>query len=209
MVTIDLFADIVCPWCLIGTRRLEQVLSDSALEVEVRYRPFYLMPETPAEGLDIADMLRKKYGREPRSMWDVVEKQARASGIALDLAKQPRAYQTAKAHTLLRHAAEKGTQRALATELYEAYFLRALNIDDVDVLAELAVRHGFSDAEARKLVVDPSELAQTAADAEEAVQRGVRGVPLFVFGERLVVSGAQPNEVLRQALERAAAASAG
>jgi predicted DsbA family dithiol-disulfide isomerase len=200
--TVDLFADIVCPWCLIGSRRLEQVLL-GAPDVQLVYRPFFLMPDTPAEGVNVPAMLRAKYGRDPRSMFDAVEAQARDSGIALDLTKQPMSYPTVKAHTLLRHALARGTQRRLATDLYNAYFLEAQNVADDGVLASIAAKRGFTADEARHLVRDPAELELTRAEADQAASRGIRGVPFFVFNSRLAVSGAQPVEVLKEALEEA------
>src|SRR5690606_24056924 len=122
---IDVFTDIVCPWCLVGSIRLDRALAKlpADIQVEVENLPFYLDPDTPAEGVVVADMLRQKYGRDPKGLWERVEGEARMSGIDLDLSLQPRSYPTAKAHTLVRVANARGTGHALANAITAAYFL--------------------------------------------------------------------------------------
>ena len=201
---IDVFSDIVCPWCFVGSERLEQVLRSAGEEAAaVTYHPFFLMPDTPPEGLDIQEYLRKRYRADPRSMFAQVEAAARASGLTLDLIRQPRTYPTVRAHTLLRQALEKGTQRELVRALFRVYFQEARDISDVEVLAELATQHGFSLEEAKRLVTDPDELALTEQETEESQALGIRGVPFFVFNGKFAISGAQPESVFKDALERA------
>ncbi|HEY4219686.1 MAG TPA: DsbA family oxidoreductase [Myxococcota bacterium] len=204
-MVIDVFADFICPWCLIGMTRLEQVLVDDK-DVEVRLHPFLLDPSIGKEGRDIMKMLRERYGRDPREMWSVVEEHARDAGIELDLSKQPMAYRAVDAHTLVRHAHDKGTQRALAQALYRAYFLAAQNITERAVLKDVARGHGFDDAEVDRILDDVGEARDTETSCLAASEQGVRGVPLFVFNEKLAVSGAQKNEVLRAAMVKASSA---
>ena len=199
---IDLFSDIVCPWCFIGSHRLDQVLTP-ADDVVVNYRTFMLDPSLPPEGDNIRERLRRKYGVEPERAFATVEAAARESGLALDLSKQTKMYRTESAHTLLRHALAKGTQRALARALFEAHFVEAKNISDIDTLAGIATRHGFEADEAVRLLGDPDERTLTQEEARNASEGGINGVPFFVFGGRLAVSGAQPISVLRAAIDRA------
>lgn len=201
--TIDVFIDIVCPWCFIGAERLESVLRSEPVQPAVSYHPFMLDPGTPPEGFDVQEHLRKKYGGDPLQMFATVEAAAKASGIPLDLRRQPKSYPTAAAHTLVRHAEAKGTQRALVLSLLRGYFLDAQNISDPSSLAVLAAPHGFSADEVVALVGDGAELARTRSDAQEAAMGGVRGVPLFIFDGRRAFSGAQPEDVLRSALRGA------
>jgi len=201
VITVDLYADLVCPWCYIGSERLDQATAGS--EVVVRHRPFLLMPDAPAEGVDIPDMLRRKYRADPAQLQGRVEQAARDSGQTLDLSKQPRSYPTLRAHTLLRHAEARGTQRALARALYRANFDEARNIHDPAVLAEIAAAHGFTAAEVEALVTNDDELAATRTATGEARGLGIRGVPFFVFNGKLAVSGAQPVDVLRAAMREA------
>lgn len=201
---IDVFTDVVCPWCLVGSARLDRAIADlpSDVEVEVENHPFYLDPSVPAEGVVVADMLRQKYGREPREMWARVEGEAKKAGVDLDLSQQPRMFPTAKAHTLTRLAKPLGTQHALANAIAAAYFLDHRQINDDTVLADLAVAHGFERAEALRLINDPSELAITEELARGAAAQGINGVPFFVFGEKYAMSGAQPQEVFGTALDK-------
>lgn len=201
---IDVFTDVVCPWCLVGSARLDQAVAElpQDVSVEIENHPFYLDPNVPAEGVVVADMLRQKYGREPKDMWERVEGEAKKAGITLDLSQQPRMYPTAKAHTLTRLAKPLGTQHALANAIAEAYFLAHRQINDDEVLADLAVAHGFDRAEALRLINDPEELAITEELANSAAAQGINGVPYFVFGNKYAMSGAQPQDVFGMALEK-------
>jgi predicted DsbA family dithiol-disulfide isomerase len=208
---IDVFSDVVCPWCFIGTRRLHRALAsfDPPVDVTIRHHPFLLDPDTPAGGVNIAERLREKYGRDPQAMFATVEAAAQASGIPLDLSKQPFSYPTVAAHTLLRHAADPVTQLALADALFVAHFLDARNIADPDVLVDIASRHGFEPAVARRLLEDEAELEVTRTEAGRAAASGIRGVPFFVFDNRLAVSGGQREEVFRDAIQQALATAGG
>jgi predicted DsbA family dithiol-disulfide isomerase len=206
-LTIDVFSDVICPWCFIGARRLDQALEPLArnepdgVRAHVTFRPFLLDPSTPPEGADLRARLRAKYGADPERMFANVEAAARSSGIPLDFSKVRRTPPTIAAHTLLRHAAARGTQHDLAVALFEAYFLEGKDIGDPAQLAAIAARQGFDDDEARLLAADDRELRATRLEADDAVARGVRAVPLFVFGGRTKLSGAQPPDILRQAIE--------
>jgi len=200
---IDVFADVVCPWCFLGHQRLERVLASLGRPARVTHRPFMLDPNTPPEGDDIPARLRRKYGLPPEQLWARLEAEARKSDLDLDLSKQRFSYPTARAHTLIRHAASKGTQGALVHALYRANFQEARNIHDPAVLADVAAPHGFTEDEVTRLTSDEGELAATREEALGAATAGIDGVPLFVFGERLAVAGAQPEIVLRKAIQQA------
>jgi predicted DsbA family dithiol-disulfide isomerase len=206
-LTVDIVSDIVCPWCLIGVRRMDQAIEAlGGVEASITFHPFLLDPSTPDEGTDLRDRLRRKYGVDPETMFGRVEAAARESGIPLDFAKVRRTVPTVRAHTLLRHALGKGTQRALKRALLDAYFLEGRDVGDVDVLASLAAAHGFGEDEARALMRDEDELAETRAEAARAAEEGVTGVPFFILGGRLAFSGAQPVDAMKNALRQALAA---
>src|SRR5436305_10038941 len=156
---IDVFTDVVCPWCLVGSARLDTAIAalPDDVEVEVANHPFYLDPNVPPEGVVVSDMLRQKYGREPREMWARVESEAKKAGIDLDLSRQPRMYRTAKAHTLTRLAKPLGTQHELANAIAAAYFLDHRQVNDDEILADIAVTYGFDREEALRLINDPKE----------------------------------------------------
>lgn len=207
---VDLFTDTVCPWCLIGSARLDRAIATlpADVEVDVENHPFYLDPTTPPEGHVVADMLRRKYGREPEEMWARVEGEARASGIDLELSRQPRAYPTAKGHTLVRLARIKGTQHALANAIAWAYFMEHRQINDDAVLAEIASRFGYAREEALQVLADPDALGETHDLAIAAAGQGIQGVPFFVFNQRYALSGCYPQEAFDGVLARLLAAPA-
>ena len=204
-LAIDLFSDVVCPWCFIGATRLEQALGGMAseLEAEVCYHPFFLDPNVPKAGVSLPEKLRKKYGVDPKQLWPRVEAAARDSGITLDLSAQAMTYPTDAAHTLLRHAHAKGTQAALARAFFHAYFIEAQNIADESLLASIAKEHGFTRAEALELANAEAELELTREQALSAAEGGIRGVPFFIFDGRLAISGAQSVAVLQAAIRKA------
>jgi predicted DsbA family dithiol-disulfide isomerase len=204
---ITVVSDVICPWCFIGSRRLAQVLEEMAdvVEPRVHYRAFLLDPSVPPEGVDLRDRLRRKYGVDPEAMFTRIEQAAHDVGITIDYATIQRTPNTIPAHTLLRAAAARGTQAALSDALFEAYFLNGLDISDTAVLAVIGEAHGFSRADVEPLVTDPAALDATRAEAAAAAQAGVHGVPFFVFGNRLALSGAQPAHVFRGAIAQAIA----
>ena len=201
---IDVFTDVVCPWCLVGSARLDQAIAalPDDIEVVIENHPFYLDPNVPKEGVDVGQMLREKYGKEPKEMWERVESEAAKSGITLDLSQQPRMFNTAKAHTITRLAKPLGNQHELANAIADAYFLEHRQINDDNVLADIAVEFGFDRGDALDAMNDENELAMTEQLAVSAAQQGIRGVPFFVFGEKYALSGAQPAEVFEKALEQ-------
>jgi predicted DsbA family dithiol-disulfide isomerase len=200
---IDLFADLVCPWCYLGSERLERVLAALGRPAEVIHHPFMLDPKTPEAGDDIPARLQRKYGVPPEALWARLEAEARKSGLELDLSKQRLSYPTARAHALLAAAEAKGTQRALLRALYRAYFQDARNINDPAVLADVAAGHGFTADEVARITGDDAALSAVRDEARAAAAAGINGVPFFVFEERVAVPGAQPEAVLRQAIDQA------
>ena len=205
LLKIDVFTDVVCPWCLVGSARLDKAIAalPDDIEVEVENHPFYLDANTPAEGVVVADMLRDKYGKEPSEMWERVESEARKAGVELDLSKQPRMFPTKRAHTITRLAKPLGNQHELANAIANAYFLEHRQINDDNVLADIAVEFGFDRGDAIDAMNDENELAITEKLATDAAAQGIRGVPFFVFGEKYALSGAQPPEVFERALAQA------
>ena len=169
LLKIDVFTDVVCPWCLVGSARLDQAISrlPDDIEVVIENHPFYLDPTVPPEGVDVAQMLKEKYGRDPKEMWARVEGEAKKAGIDLDLSQQPRMFNTAKAHTITRLSKANGNQHELANAIGEAYSLDHQQIDDDNTLADVAVKirgsgrglnaYVASTAEGARLVVKGTE----------------------------------------------------
>ena len=208
-IEIDVYSDFVCPWCFIGSRRLQGALeSFGHLDVVTRHHPYLLYPNVPVDGIDLRASLAQRYRQNPERMFEPVEAAGRQAGIPLDFSRVTRVYSTVDAHTLVRHAERKGTGRAFAEGIFTAYFLEGRNIADRNVLVDIAVGHGFTKAETHALLDDVGERRRTRDEAEQAIRSGVRGVPLYVINGRETVSGAQVPSVFRGAIERALAAVA-
>jgi len=207
-VRVDVWSDLVCPWCYIGTTRLRRALPDA----EVRLRPFVLRPDLPPEGLSIPDMLRQRYRVDPEAAFARVQAEARRSELDLDPRRQARLVPTLAAHVLLDGAyeADPAAQPALARALFATYFDDARDISQPDVLVEVASAHGHAAAWTRAVLEDDARRARVAAEARAASAEGITGVPFFVMrigdGPGVALSGAQPEAVLQQAAAQATAA---
>ncbi len=202
-IKIDLYTDFVCPWCLIGTKRLDNILQRqfSQADIDIEHHPVFLDPDCPEGGVLIADILKARFGAfDAKTMFARPEAEARAVGIDLDMSKQPSMYPTAAGHTLIRLARPLGTQHQLAMALSSAYFLQQRNIGDLDVLADIASEHGFSREDARAAAASPDQLAVTRKAAAASKAAGVKGVPHLVVNG--VVTPCQ-DEAIVQALRLA------
>lgn len=189
---IEVFSEVTCPWCLIGLRRLDNVLSKyfPELHVDIEHKPVILMPDVPDSGLNIADLLKERYGIvDPSAAWIHPEAEARASGIPLSLARQPFAYRTDRAHVLISHSRALGTQHKLALAIIEAYFLDGRDIGNPDVLADIAGNYGFSSETAQALVRDERELEAVRRLSASARNRGITSVPHLILDDRIHLKG--------------------
>lgn len=186
---IDLYTDIVCPWCLIGERRLDNVLARefSSSDVDIEHHPVVLMPDCPTGGVKTLDLLKSRYGEfDPRDFLTRPEAEARKAGLDLDLSKQAMFYPTTDAHTLIRHGRSRGTQHALASALTRAYFLDGRNISDQQVLLDIGASYGFERDETLHLLSSSEERDVTRHAAAASSGRGVHSVPTFIINGKMV-----------------------
>ena len=205
MLRVDIFSDPVCPWRLVGLTRLDNAIAhiENDAFIDIVYHPFLLDANTPGEGEDVVEMLTRKYGRSPDDMWDRLEAEARSSGLMLDMRKQKRRYQSQRALALIDAVEKNGSQHALALALSRACYIDGQNIADLDFLQDLAVAHGFDAKEAAALLVDPMVIAGIEQKAKWAPEAGITEVPFFIFNNSFVLSGAQPETVFDDALQKA------
>jgi predicted DsbA family dithiol-disulfide isomerase len=205
---VEVWSDVVCPWCYIGKRKLETALSRFAHadEVEVVWRSFQLDPGIP-EGHTEATLpaLAAKYGRSVEEMARLqqrVEEVAAGEGLEYHLADGVSG-NTLLAHQLLHLAAEHGLGGAMKERLLHAHFTEQRSVFDVDSLVPLAVKVGLDADEVRAALTDRRYLAAVREDFDTARALGATGVPFFVVDRTYGAAGAQPAEVLLQLLERA------
>jgi predicted DsbA family dithiol-disulfide isomerase len=210
MITVEIWSDVVCPWCYIGKRRFERALADFEQPVDIVWRSFQLDPEAPVrEDGGFAESFAARKGLEVghvRSMFTHVTEVAAGEGLAYDFDRVHGA-NTFDAHRLLHLAAAQGRQGELKERLLRAYFTEGEWIGDRAVLARLASEVGLDEAEARRALEDGAYADEVHADIQTARSFGISGVPFFVFDRTFGVSGAQPVEVFTRALEAAREAS--
>ena len=205
-VVIDVWSDVVCPFCHLGDTLLSQAIERSGRPVEVRYHSFQLMPELPAgPGRDVVEVLSETKGIS-REQAEAMNAQvaARAATVGLDL-RFDRALvaNTRDAHRLLHLARRHGNQVELAQRLFRAYFTEGRDLGDREVLADLAAEVGLDREQAARALADDSHAADVDADISFARQLGISGVPFFVLDGKYAVSGAQSPETFDQALATA------
>lgn len=204
---VEIFSDVVCPWCYIGKRRFEAALAafPHADAVTVTYRSFQLDPEAPAVSTQsVEEHLAEKYDRtleQAREMNRRVTDLAAGVGLDFHLDKAQRG-NTFDAHRLLHLAAARGAQAELAERLLDAYFTRGAAVGEHAELTALAVAAGLVEAEAAAVLAGDDYAAEVRADLQLAGTLGVSGVPFFVFDRTYGVSGAQDTAVLREVLDR-------
>lgn len=206
-LAIDVVSDVVCPWCFIGHRRLDKALAlVSGIDVAVRWRPYQLDPSIPATGVDRAQYMANKFGSAERvaAMHERLREAGAAEGIAFRFDAIARSPNTLDAHRLVRWAGIEGVQDGVVERLFAIYFLEGGDIGDPDVLARAAADAGMDAEVVRRLLATDADRAETAAEAENARQMGVTGVPCFILAGRYAVEGAQPAEVLADAIAEVA-----
>jgi predicted DsbA family dithiol-disulfide isomerase len=211
VVRIDIWSDVVCPWCYIGKRRLESALADfeHGAEVEVVWHSYQLDPGAPSEPTEsVAEHLGHKYGGGPAAgaqMIDRVEAIAAEEGLVYRLHQAQRA-NTVDAHRLLHLALDvggAGVQDQLKEALLAAYFTEARDVANHDVLREVAVGAGLDPGRVDEVLAGDAYAADVQADIDQAHAYGSSGVPFFVVDGRYGVSGAQPAAAFGEVLRRA------
>jgi predicted DsbA family dithiol-disulfide isomerase len=207
-LTIDVVSDVVCPWCFIGKRRLEQAIAlKPGIPVAVRYRPYFLNPWVPRHGISRSEYLITKFGSVERYKANAgrIVLAAQQEGLVYDpdgITRQPN---TLDCHRLILWAEETGDPAAMKQRLMELYFSDGADLTDNEVLARAARECGMDGEEVRRRLAEEEDVERVTADAEAAKNAGIDGVPCFIFGGVIAVSGAQAPEVLADAIERAAA----
>ena len=204
-LSIEVWSDVVCPWCYVGKRRIESALGqfEHRGDVELRWRSFELDPSAPAEREhSSAEHLAGKYGmsvEQAEQTNDQMTRLAASEGLEYHL-DRTRGGNSFAAHRLIQRALEDGLQDEMKERLMRAYFTEGEPVGDPDTLVRLAAAVGV-DGEAA--LSDERYAEAVRADEELAARIGIRGVPYFVLDRRYGVSGAQPAELLLQALEKA------
>jgi predicted DsbA family dithiol-disulfide isomerase len=207
---IDVVSDIVCPWCFIGKRKLEVALaqldkSEPALGIEVRWHPFQLNPDLPADGISRASYVERKFGGAERAaqVYARVTDAGEAVGIPFRFDRIERQPNTLDGHRLIAWAQRQRDATPLVERLFSAFFLEGRPMDDRDELARVAAESGWSREDALAMLDSRAMHEEVQSESREALDVGIQGVPFFIFNGSIAVSGAQDPARL---LEAAAAA---
>lgn len=208
MVALDIFADPVCPWCLIGKANL-----DRALEARpdhpftIRWHPFQLNPDLPREGTDRRAYLEAKFGGKDRAaqIYARVIEAAEKAGVTINLDRIDRQPNTLDAHRLIHWAGIEGRQTPVVEALMRGYFRDGRDIGDHATLAAIAGEAGMDGPAVARLLATDADADDIAARDADARAKGVRAVPTFLVDGRYVVEGAQPADLWLRVIDEVAA----
>ncbi len=202
---IDVYADVVCPWCYIGERRLEKAIAERPdLEAERRWRPFQLQPSMPEGGLPWAEFARQKFGGEElaQAAFAHVTTVGAEEGIRFDFDRVATAPNTVDAHRLILLASKHDRQWETADALFKAYFAEGRDLNDHDELTAIVARVELDAEEVRSYLAGEEGIAEVRRSQKEAHVLGIQGVPCYVVDDRYALSGAQPVEVFLRVFDQ-------
>ena len=216
-LTIDIYSDVVCPWCAIGYGQLTKALSEleGEIEAEIRWRPFELNPDMAPDGEDMEEHLSRKYGRsaeEGAAMRSRMKEIADSAGVSLSYEGQgeapaQRMWNTRDCHKLLAFALEQAgpqIQTQLKLDLFRAHFNHRIDLSDRDALLDIAAAAGLH-REAAKAALDNADLeARVLAEERQAWDLNITGVPAMIVAGKFLIPGAQAPETYANALRRVA-----
>ena len=205
---IDVVSDVVCPWCYIGKKRIESALAMvSDVPVEVQWRPFFLNPWVPREGMSREDYLTTKFGSVDayKGIAQRVVAAASEEGLSYHPERVQRQPNTIDCHRLIHWAEAKGKAAEMKQRLMELYFRDGGDLTDSEVLVQAAADCGLDPDDVRRRLATDEDVALISGHAQEASEKGISGVPTFVFAQKYDVSGAQPAELLARAIRQVSA----
>jgi predicted DsbA family dithiol-disulfide isomerase len=210
-VRIDVVSDVVCPWCFIGKHRLEKALAmRPGVSVEVHWRPYFLNDWIPREGLSREEYLTTKFGSVDRykGIAQRVGAAAAAEGLTYDANKMKRQPNTLDCHRLIHWAEGIGKAAEMKQRLMDLYFTEGADLTNRAVLVQAAADVGLDPEDIRAALDSDKDVAQIEQEALSAKEAGIQGVPMFIFGGKFAVSGAQEPGYLAEAIDRVAQGNA-
>jgi predicted DsbA family dithiol-disulfide isomerase len=205
-LTVDVVSDVVCPWCFIGKKRLEKAIAlRPDIAVEVRWHPYFLNDWVPREGISRDEYLTKKFGSPERykSIAGRVADAAAAEGLTYNVGGIARQPNTLDCHRLILWARNTGDPARMKQRLMELYFTEGADLTDREVLVQAAADCGMDPAVTRDLLASDRDVERVTQEAEQAKEAGIDGVPCFILGGVMAVSGAQDPAYLADAMARA------
>jgi predicted DsbA family dithiol-disulfide isomerase len=205
---IDIVSDVVCPWCYIGKRRIENAIALAPeVPVHVNWRPFFLNPWIPAEGIDRSTYLETKFGSVDayKGIAQRVVAAAEGEGLSYKPDAVKRQPNTTDCHRLILWADAIGKSAEMKQKLMELYFRDGGDLTQTDTLVQAAADVGLDADDTRRRLGTDEDVARISADAKEAADKGISGVPTYVFAGKYAVSGAQDPDKLARAIRQVSA----
>ena len=206
-ISIEIYSDVVCPWCYVGKRRLERALETAGYtqRTDIAWRPYQLNPTMPKEGMDRRVYLDAKFGgtEARRAIEDRVAKAGEADGIEFAFDRIARTPNTFDAHRLIWFAEQQGCQDEVAEALFNSYFTKGCEIGGLNSLAEIASDCGLNREEVEQFLASDRAVQEVRAEEEAGYRLGIRGVPYFVLNGSISISGAQSPDIFVSALQQA------
>lgn len=206
VITVDIVSDVVCPWCIIGYKKLEKAMQqfEGKARFELAWHAFELNPSMPPEGQDISEHMAQKYGATPEQS-KANRERLRHAGSELDFefsyGDKMRMVNTFDAHRLLHWAGETGKQTALKLALFKAHFTDGKDVSDHDTLVSVVASVGLDEKRARDLLSTNLFAEEVRATEAEWQDRFITGVPAFIFNKKFMVPGAQEADVFANIIE--------
>ncbi|MBO0592243.1 DsbA family oxidoreductase [Cellulophaga sp. E16_2] len=204
-IIIDVVSDVVCPWCAIGYKRLEQAITEMGIQdqIALEWQPFQLNPNMPAEGQDVEEHITEKYGSTPEQQKESQERMTEFGaelGFKFDYFKGMRMANTFDAHVLLTYAKEQGKQTELKLRLLNAFFGEHKDVSDRAILKQELEAIGLNVTEAFSVLDNKEMRTKVKSEEEYWKSLGVNSVPTVVFNRKSAVNGAQPVAVYKKIL---------
>lgn len=212
LLQIDIVSDVVCPWCIVGFKQLEQAIEETGVSAAIKWHPFELNPDMPQEGENLRAHIMRKYGVSAEQSQDTRERLTQlGAGLGFDFrfTDGMQMVNTFKAHQLLHWAGPEGKEHPLKMALFEAYFKDGKDVSDTDTLADIAASVGLDRQEAVRVLQD-GRFADVVREEESFWRQNViEGVPAVIFERRHMISGAQGAEnyaaIIKQLVDNEAA----
>lgn len=201
---IDIYSDVVCPWCYVGKRRLERALTEFGGDARIAWRPFQLNPTMPKDGMDRTAYLEAKFGSLDafRQMEEHVLAAGASERILFAFEKIARTPNTFLAHRLIWFAEREGCQDAVVDSLFRGYFEDGADIGSIATLVQLATQAGLHREIVERFLQSDEGIAEVKAEEATGHKLGIRGVPYFILDGTYAISGAQPVDTFVLALKR-------
>lgn len=197
MIQIDLFSDVICPWCFIGKRRLERALNQrSNSDVDINWRAFQLNPDMPKNGMLRDHYLEAKFGGPDRAktIYDNIRKTGETEGIEFEFEKIQKTPNTVLAHRLITWSKDQKISDLIVESLFKAYFYEGRDIGSLETLKEILEDSNIDTESFVRYAKSDEGIDQVANDTRYAYSNGITGVPCFIFDKKYSISGAQEPE---------------